>query len=106
MNRSAEAVSAYDSALALHPEIPEIWNSRGEALLKDGRYAEARDSFDKALKIAPYYTKALQNRNLTQKSTLTLSNNVTQSSTLIPNKNLIKNTTLSPTKNPVVVNHT
>ena len=30
-----------------------------------GRYTEARDSFDKALKIAPSYAKAKENRNLT-----------------------------------------
>ena len=33
--------------------IPEIWESRGEALLKLGRYTEALESFDEALKIAP-----------------------------------------------------
>ena len=64
LNRSEEAISAYDSALALE-NLATVWNSRGEALMTLGRYTEARDSFDKALKIAPGYAKAKENRNLT-----------------------------------------
>ena len=33
--------------------------------MKLGRYTEARDSFDKALQIAPEYAKAKENRNIT-----------------------------------------
>ena len=65
MNRTEEAISAYDSALALENNLPLVWNSRGEALMALERFAEARDSFDNALKVSPEYAKALENRNLT-----------------------------------------
>jgi tetratricopeptide (TPR) repeat protein len=65
LNRTEEAISAYDSALTLNNDLPRIWNLRGEAQLTLGRYEEALDSFDKALKIAPEYAPAKENRNIT-----------------------------------------
>jgi len=62
MNRSAEAIAAWDAALALDTNIPQVWNSRGEALMSLGRYAEALESFDKVLAINPDHTRARENR--------------------------------------------
>jgi tetratricopeptide (TPR) repeat protein len=64
LNRTSEAISSYDSALALENNLALVWNSRGEALMTSENYSEARDSFDKALKIAPDYAKAKENREL------------------------------------------
>jgi tetratricopeptide (TPR) repeat protein len=64
LNRTSEAISSYDSALALENDLALVWNNRGEALMTSENYSEARDSFDKALKIAPDYAKAKENREL------------------------------------------
>jgi tetratricopeptide (TPR) repeat protein len=65
LNRTSEAITSYDSALALEKDDYMVWTSRGEALMSLERYSEALDSFDKALKIAPEYNIALESRNLT-----------------------------------------
>jgi len=62
MNRSAEAIAAWDAALALDSNIPQVWNSRGEALMSLGRYAEALESFEKVLAINPDHKSAQENR--------------------------------------------
>jgi len=67
LNRSEEAVVAYNAALARSPGRADVWNSRGEALMTTGNYTAARDSFDKALQIAPEYAAAKENRDLAQK---------------------------------------
>jgi|WetSurMetagenome_2_1015567.scaffolds.fasta_scaffold09234_4 tetratricopeptide (TPR) repeat protein len=67
LNRSEEAVVAYDAALARGPDRADVWNSRGEALMTTGNYTAARDSFDKALQIAPEYAAAKENRDLARK---------------------------------------
>jgi tetratricopeptide (TPR) repeat protein len=48
----AEAVAAFDRALALQP-TPQSWHHRGLALQGLQRHAEALDSFDRALALAP-----------------------------------------------------
>jgi lipoprotein NlpI len=53
--------------LAREDYVPEVWNSRGEALMATGNYTAARESFDKAIRIAPDYTKAKENRDLALK---------------------------------------
>jgi tetratricopeptide (TPR) repeat protein len=65
MNRTAEGIRAYDSALALESDLPELWNTRGEALMATGNYSAARDSFDRAIQLAPDFDQAKKNRNLT-----------------------------------------
>lgn len=64
LNRSSEAIVSYDSALALENDLAIVWNSRGEAQMTIGKYADARDSFEKALKFAPEYDTAKANRDL------------------------------------------
>jgi tetratricopeptide (TPR) repeat protein len=67
LNRSEEAIMAYDAALSRAPERADVWNNRGETLMARGNYTAARDSFDKALQIAPEYAAAKENRDLAQK---------------------------------------
>jgi tetratricopeptide (TPR) repeat protein len=67
LNRYEEAISVYDVVLAREDYVPEVWNSRGEALMATGNYTAARESFDKAIRIAPDYTKAKENRDLALK---------------------------------------
>ena len=51
--------------LPLITKRPEVWNSRGKALMATGNYTAARDSFDRAIQLAPEYAEAKENRNLT-----------------------------------------
>jgi tetratricopeptide (TPR) repeat protein len=68
LNRSAEAISAYDVVLAhVDYPVPRIWNDRGKALMATGNYSAARDSFDRALQQAPEFAEAKENRDLAQK---------------------------------------
>jgi tetratricopeptide (TPR) repeat protein len=64
LNRTSEAVSSYDSALGLENNLAIVWNSRGEAMMAEGDYTGAYESFNKSLQIAPEYVKAKENRNL------------------------------------------
>jgi tetratricopeptide (TPR) repeat protein len=64
MNRSEEAVAAYDVVLARQNDLPIVWNSRGESLMETGNYTAARDSFIKAIQIASDFEKAKENRDL------------------------------------------
>ena len=64
LNRTSEAISSFDSALALENNLAIVWNSRGEALMTMGNFTQARDSFDKALQFAPEYAVAKANRDL------------------------------------------
>ena len=64
LNRTKEAILVYDVVLARENDLAIVWNSRGEALMTIGNYTEARDSFDKALQIAPEYAQAKANRDL------------------------------------------
>lgn len=52
----------YNKALELEPNNYRIWNERGIALIKLGRYEEAIASSDKALEIKPDYYFAWYNR--------------------------------------------
>lgn len=61
LNRSEEAVAAFDVVLAYEDDVPNIWNSRGRALMATGNYSAARDSFDQALKQAPDFVEAQEN---------------------------------------------
>ena len=39
LRRLVEAVASYDQAIALNPQIPEVWSNRGNALQALGRPA-------------------------------------------------------------------
>jgi tetratricopeptide (TPR) repeat protein len=67
LNRYEEAISVYDVVLAREDYLPEVWNSRGEAMMATGNYTAANESFNNAIKLAPEYTKAKENRDLALK---------------------------------------
>jgi len=48
-----EAIKYYDMAIKIGPEFAEIWNNRGNALLKLKKYDEAIECYDKAIEINP-----------------------------------------------------
>jgi Flp pilus assembly protein TadD len=49
LNRYQEAVTSCNKALEIQPKDAQAWIFRGAALHRLGRYAEAYDSYDKAL---------------------------------------------------------
>jgi Flp pilus assembly protein TadD len=58
MGRSGEyqnAVECFNRALKLDPENPEIWHTKGNALLKLGEDHEAQECYDKALELDPNF---------------------------------------------------
>ena len=60
----AEALAAYDRALALRPDYQEAHNSRGLALRRVGRNEEALAAYDRALALWPDYPNAHNNRGV------------------------------------------
>ncbi|MFB2968094.1 tetratricopeptide repeat protein [Aerosakkonema sp. BLCC-F183] len=56
------AITSYDKALAIQPDLHEAWCNRGMALVKLGRFEEAIASYDKALAIQPDFHQAWYNR--------------------------------------------
>lgn len=60
--RLAEAVAAYDEALAARPASPEAHFNRGNALQALGRHAEAVAAYDRLLALHPRDAEALNNR--------------------------------------------
>jgi tetratricopeptide (TPR) repeat protein len=64
LNRSEEAIEAYDTALVQDKGLAVVWNRRGVALMATGNYSAARDSFDRALQLAPGFIEAKENRDL------------------------------------------
>ncbi|WP_103668775.1 tetratricopeptide repeat protein [Pseudanabaena sp. BC1403] len=53
LKKYEEAITAYDKALQIKPDLLEAWNLRGIALRQLDRSEEAITSYDKALKIKP-----------------------------------------------------
>ena len=60
----AEALIAFDKAIALNPSYCKAWNNRGNALSGMKRYADALASYDKAVALQPQYHQAWFNRGL------------------------------------------
>ena len=51
--RYEEALSIFEQVLLLDGSNPDVWNYKGAALRSMGRYNEANECFDRALKIDP-----------------------------------------------------
>jgi tetratricopeptide (TPR) repeat protein len=60
----AEALAAFDHAIALDPNFCRAWSNRGNALCAIKRYAEALAAYDRAVAIQPEYHQAWFNRGL------------------------------------------
>ena len=58
------AISFYDQALKIKPELHEAWKNRGYALVNLGRIEEAISSYDQALKIKPDKYEPWNNRGV------------------------------------------
>jgi tetratricopeptide (TPR) repeat protein len=68
LGRWPEALADYDRAVALVPDrFAAYWNNRGLALGELNRWAEAADSFLKALSLDPAYADALANLSVAQR---------------------------------------
>ena len=62
LQRYAEAIAAYDRALALAPNNALVLNNRGAALNEIKLHEEALASFERAVAVAPDYAEAYYNR--------------------------------------------
>jgi tetratricopeptide (TPR) repeat protein len=56
------AVAAYDRAVALEPDYYEAWDARADALNRDGRFSDALDSSNQALRINSSFVQGWINR--------------------------------------------
>ena len=62
--RLAEALGAFDRAIALKPDYAEAYNSRGIVLASSDRPEEAVVAFDRAIALKPDYAEAYNNRGI------------------------------------------
>lgn len=62
LQRTTEALSACDRAVALLPDFAEAWSRRGVILRDLGEPVDALDSYDRALSINPHHAQARNNR--------------------------------------------
>jgi tetratricopeptide (TPR) repeat protein len=56
------ALKNFEQAAAHNPELPQAWNGMGYASRKLGNFANALDSYDRALRIAPNFPDAIEYR--------------------------------------------
>ena len=52
-NKFVEALGAFEQALLLNSNDPELWNHKGVTLRSMGRYEEALECFNKSLELDP-----------------------------------------------------
>jgi hypothetical protein len=57
-DKAQRALELYDQAAKLKPTSADIWSGRGMALIDLSRNSEAKDSFEKALRLAPNLSEA------------------------------------------------
>ncbi len=62
LNKSDEALKAYDKAIEINPQNTDAWNNKGDALSKQNKYDEALKAFDKAIEIDSQNTDAWNNK--------------------------------------------
>jgi Tfp pilus assembly protein PilF len=58
LRRTAEAIAALRSAIAIDPDIPEAWANLGNEFGNDDQYDEAMVCYQRALKLRPDYADA------------------------------------------------
>jgi tetratricopeptide (TPR) repeat protein len=59
-----EAQYFLDKALAIDPELWEVWNNKGLIATEQGRYSAAAGHFERALALKPDYEEIVNNRGL------------------------------------------
>lgn len=64
LNRTEEALSAYDQAIDLDPSYSVTWSSKGNALKDLNRLEEALTAYDRALALNPNYANAWHNKSI------------------------------------------
>jgi len=52
-NKFEEALGFFEQALLMNQNDPELWNHKGVALRRMGRYDEALECFNKSLELDP-----------------------------------------------------
>ncbi|MCK5559835.1 MAG: tetratricopeptide repeat protein, partial [Thermoplasmata archaeon] len=57
-----EAISCFDRAIKINPNVSDIWSNKGIVLYKLHKYERAMRCFDKALQLNPYNKKATTRR--------------------------------------------
>jgi tetratricopeptide (TPR) repeat protein len=62
LNKSEEAIKAYDKAIEINPEYLEAWNNKGVALSKINKSEEAIKAYDKEIEIDQNNSLAWYNR--------------------------------------------
>ena len=58
-----DAISHFDEAIRIRPNLAEAWYNRGIAKGMKGEYDKAIADFDEAIRIRPDYEEAIQNRD-------------------------------------------
>jgi Flp pilus assembly protein TadD len=53
LNKSGEAIKAYDKSIKVNPQNSKVWIDKGAALVKLGKSDEAIKAYDKAIEINP-----------------------------------------------------
>lgn len=61
LNRPEEAIEAFKSLTAEQPDLPEPYNNLAALYAQQRRYLDARESLERAVRINPAYTTALEN---------------------------------------------
>ncbi len=57
-----EAISCFDRAIKIKPNVSDVWSNKGIVLFKLHKYERAMRAFDKALQLNPYNKKATHRR--------------------------------------------
>ncbi len=64
LNKSDEALKAYDKAIEINPQNTDSWNNKGDVLTKLNKSDEALKAFDKAIEINPQNADAWNNKGV------------------------------------------
>lgn len=63
-NQPGKAIKAYNKALELDPNVPDVWTDLGIMYRRNGQPVDALKSFDKACEIDPAHQQARFNRGV------------------------------------------
>jgi protein O-GlcNAc transferase len=58
LRRHVDALSAYEKALQLRPDLAGVWLGRGNSFHRLGRYDDAIAAYDRALAVMPNLAEA------------------------------------------------